>query len=317
MAYDVGGRGDQSFNDSAAAGMEKAVDELDATCTEAEAAGRRDRADPRGAPAHPRRGRLQPGHRASASSTRRRPPRSPRSTRTSTSRSIDGYSTSIPTATRSNERRRPDLRRGAGLLPRRRRRRAEVQGQARRLRRWRRTAPLIKKFEAGYIAGVEAVDPNIKVDVKYLTQDPTDVKPASRTRPGARPPPRACSTSGADVVYHAAGKSGLRRLRGGRGRGEGNWAIGVDSDQYLTADDGAEPHILTSMLKRVDVAVYDYVKAFDDGDVARRASTPTTWRSTASATPPSGGFVDDITAQIDDYSRADQERRDQGPDRPR
>ena len=37
LAYDVGGRGDQSFNDSAALGMEKAVDELDATCTEAEA----------------------------------------------------------------------------------------------------------------------------------------------------------------------------------------------------------------------------------------------------------------------------------------
>ncbi|HEY7718854.1 MAG TPA: BMP family ABC transporter substrate-binding protein, partial [Pedococcus sp.] len=37
LAYDVGGRGDQSFNDSAARGMEQAVDELDATCTEAEA----------------------------------------------------------------------------------------------------------------------------------------------------------------------------------------------------------------------------------------------------------------------------------------
>ena len=38
LAYDVGGRGDQSFNDSAYAGMEKAIDELDATCTEAKAA---------------------------------------------------------------------------------------------------------------------------------------------------------------------------------------------------------------------------------------------------------------------------------------
>ena len=37
LAYDVGGRGDQSFNDSAARGMEQAKDELDATCTEAEA----------------------------------------------------------------------------------------------------------------------------------------------------------------------------------------------------------------------------------------------------------------------------------------
>ena len=41
LAYDVGGRGDQSFNDSAYAGLEKAVKELDATCIEAEATGRR------------------------------------------------------------------------------------------------------------------------------------------------------------------------------------------------------------------------------------------------------------------------------------
>jgi basic membrane protein A len=48
--------------------------------------------------------------------------------------------------------------------------------------------------------------------------------------------------------------------------GEGKWAIGVDSDQYLTADESQQPYILTSMLKRIDVAVMEYVQAFADGE---------------------------------------------------
>ena len=72
---------------------------------------------------------------------------------------------------------------------------------------------------------------------------------------------------GADIVYHAAGKSGLGVFDAAAAAGDGKWAIGVDSDQYLTAAEDQKPHILTSMLKRVDVAVFDYVKAFDDEPV--------------------------------------------------
>ena len=61
--------------------------------------------------------------------------------------------------------------------------------------------------------------------------------------------------NGADVVYHAAGKSGLGLFDAVVQAGEGNWAIGVDSDQYLTADEEQKPYILTSMLKRVDTGV--------------------------------------------------------------
>jgi len=43
------------------------------------------------------------------------------------------------------------------------------------------------------------------------------------------------------------------------------WAIGVDSDQYQTADATVQPYILTSMLKRVDVAVYETAKAMAEG----------------------------------------------------
>ena len=52
--------------------------------------------------------------------------------------------------------------------------------------------PLLKKFEAGYTAGAKAVNPAIKVQAKYLTEPRTS--PAAATRPRARPWPRACST---------------------------------------------------------------------------------------------------------------------------
>ena len=69
------------------------------------------------------------------------------------------------------------------------------------------------------------------------------------------------------MVYHAAGKSGLGVFDAVEAAGDGKWAIGVDSDQYLTVDDAQKPHILTSMLKRIDTAVFDYVQANADDDV--------------------------------------------------
>ena len=81
---------------------------------------------------------------------------------------------------------------------------------------------------------------------------------------------------GADIVYHAAGKSGLGVFDAAVAAGEGHWAIGVDSDQYLTAPEGQQPHILTSMLKRVDVGVYEYVKALRGRRRSAAASSPTT-----------------------------------------
>ena len=79
------------------------------------------------------------------------------------------------------------------------------------------------------------------------------------------------------------------------------WAIGVDSDQYHTAEpDEQKDYILTSMLKRVDVAVFETIKAQMDGNV-KGGSRATTSRSTASATATSGGFVDDIKDKLDAY----------------
>ena len=80
------------------------------------------------------------------------------------------------------------------------------------------------------------------------------------------------------------------------------WAIGVDSDQYLTAGDDVKDYILTSMLKRVDVSVYNTIEAhvndeFVAGPVVFDLSVDGVGYST------SGGFVDDIASQLDDYKQ--------------
>lgn len=119
---------------------------------------------------------------------------------------------------------------------------------------------LIEKFQAGYEAGVKAVNPKAKVLVEYIGDttaafnDPTKGEALSSKM----------YDGGADVVYHAAGASGAGLFKAAV---EANGlAIGVDSDQSLTASPEQQELILTSMLKRVDTAVYDTIKQVSEGD---------------------------------------------------
>jgi basic membrane protein A and related proteins len=126
--------------------------------------------------------------------------------------------------------------------------------------------PLIQKFEAGYVAGAKAIDPNIKIAVKYISQPPdfsgfTDAAKGKEIG-------KSMYDDGADVVYHAAGGSGAGLFDAAVEAGADRWAIGVDSDQYLTASAAQKPHILTSMLKRVDVSVYETAKGFSEKKLA-------------------------------------------------
>ncbi len=121
--------------------------------------------------------------------------------------------------------------------------------------------PLIQKFQAGYEAGAKAVNPDIKIDVKYLTEPP-DFSGFGDPAKG-KVAAEGMFQKGADVVYHAAGGSGGGVFEAAKAA-EG-LAIGVDSDQYLTAPADVKDVIITSMLKRVDVAVYDTIAAAVDG----------------------------------------------------
>lgn len=112
--------------------------------------------------------------------------------------------------------------------------------------------PLIRKFEAGYIAGAREVDPTIRVDVKY-TGSFDDVAAGQELSD-------ILYDGGADIIYTAAGKAGLGTAEAVKSRA-GCYMIGVDSDQ-----DALVPgKVLTSMVKRIDVAVYRVAKALRDG----------------------------------------------------
>jgi basic membrane protein A and related proteins len=112
--------------------------------------------------------------------------------------------------------------------------------------------PLIRKFEAGYIAGAREIDPSIKVDVKYAGSF-DDVAAGQELSD-------ILYNGGADIIYAAAGKVGLGTADSVKTR-TGCYMIGVDSDQ----DDLVPGKILTSMVKKVDVAVFDVAQALHDG----------------------------------------------------
>jgi basic membrane protein A and related proteins len=132
---------------------------------------------------------------------------------------------------------------------------------------------LIKKFEAGFTAGVQYVNPDATVEVKYLTQPPdfTGFNDATKGKSTAA----AMYASGIDVIYAAAGGSGKGMFEAAVDAGAPGdvWAIGVDSDQYQIVDDSQKPYVLTSMLKLVDLATYQAIADELNGNFAPEIKT--------------------------------------------
>src|SRR5262245_37389725 len=156
--------------------------------------------------------------------------------------------------------------------------------------------PLIHKFQAGYEAGAKAVKPDIKIDVTYLTQPPdfTGFNDAAKGQTAAS----GMFDAGADVVYHAAGGSGGGVFTAAKTAGK--MAIGVDSDQYNTADPAVRDVIITSMLKKVDVAVYDFIKSMNSGQFTAGEKVYDLAADGVGYST-SGGKIDDIVPQIDEF----------------
>ncbi len=115
--------------------------------------------------------------------------------------------------------------------------------------------PLIRKFEAGYEAGVHHVCPTCRVLSAYAGSEPK----AFADPPLGQELAAAQYGQGADIIFHAAGKTGDGVFAAARQRKA--LAIGVDSDQY----EAAPCCIVTSMVKRVDVAVVDIIQDVIDG----------------------------------------------------
>ena len=121
--------------------------------------------------------------------------------------------------------------------------------------------PLIRNFACGYAQGAKAVNPDIK-----FVSSMTGTTPAAWNDPvkGAELA-KAQKGQGADVIYAAAGGTGIGVLQAAAD--EGILSIGVDSNQNHLHPG----KVLTSMLKRVDVAVYNSMKAGADLDTTPQA----------------------------------------------
>ncbi len=113
-------------------------------------------------------------------------------------------------------------------------------------------APGIDKFIVGYIQGAQAINPDIEVKVAYSDSFGDPAKGQQMAK--------AMFDEGADIVYQVAGGTGIGIIEAAKAAG--HYAIGVDTDQ-----DGMAPgSVLTSVLKRVDVAVENVIEAYAQGE---------------------------------------------------
>ncbi len=154
------------------------------------------------------------------------------------------------------------------------------------------TGPLIRKFEAGYEAGIKATCPSCVLHSAYAGTTPDAYRdPAKGKSLGI-----AQAAAGADIIYQAAGSTGhgvFEAVRESNIKG-----IGVDADQY----DEAPGFILTSMTKRVDVAVFETIRAVKE---QRFEAGPHVFGlkdrgiDYVHQGTPGAGIPDDVKAQVD------------------
>jgi basic membrane protein A and related proteins len=290
LAYDIGGRGDKSFNDAAAAGLEKAKSEFGVETKELEA---------------------KPGETDAQKEERLR------------LLAQGGYNTVIAvgfayaTALKKVAADFPDVRfaivddasiqapnvadlvfaenegsflAGAAAALKTKSNHVGFVGGV--------NVPLIQKFQAGFDAGVKAVNKDIKIDDKYLTQPPdfTGFQDPAKGKVAGQ----GMYQGGADVVFAAAGSSGLGVFQAAKDAKA--MAIGVDSDQYNTVDAALKDVVMTSMIKKVDVAVYNFIKSVTEKNPLSGTQT-FDLKAGGVDFSTSGGFVDDIKPKLDEFKQ--------------
>ncbi|WOV86065.1 BMP family protein [Sporosarcina oncorhynchi] len=161
--------------------------------------------------------------------------------------------------------------------------------------------PVIERFEAGFVAGVNAVKPDIKVDVKYTGSfDKAELGKAAAGR---------MYSSGVDIIFHAAGGTGNGVFSEAKERKEADknadvWVIGVDSDQYEEGKVGDQNITMTSMLKRVDNAVQDIANLAKEGKFPGGETKVYGLEDDGVALADSRGAIpQDVLDQIDEYKK--------------
>ncbi|MEU6401609.1 BMP family ABC transporter substrate-binding protein [Streptomyces sp. NPDC046985] len=287
LAYDVGGRGDRSFNDSAARGADKAekdfggsAKELTAKTSDTEADREQRLSDLADAGYNPI---IAVGY-AYATSMGKVAAKYPKTSFGIVDSVVDAKNVDSITFT---EEQGSYLAGVAAALKTKTHHVGFIGGV---------DVPLIKKFEAGFVQGAKDTDAKVKVDTQYLSHGSDTSGFASPDK--GKEAAQGMLDNGADVVYSAAGSSGNGAIEAVSGK-KGAWAIGVDSDQYnIPGLAKYKNSILTSMVKNVDVGVYDFIKSVHDGKPLNGTNTYSLAKNGVSLAT-SGGFVADIQAKLD------------------
>lgn len=173
---------------------------------------------------------------------------------------------------------------------------------------------LIWEFAAGFAAGANAVDPHVRVLTRYLASPP-DWGDGFENPVGGHDAARELYEQGADIVFAAAGTSGLGVFQAASEvtaeSGIFRWAIGVDTDEYETVVErplGVDPiplqrHILTSVVKHSDVVVRDALLAYDRGDAVPGVRTVGLAEGAVDISY-SGGFLDSLRPTLESLRRS-------------
>jgi basic membrane protein A len=150
--------------------------------------------------------------------------------------------------------------------------------------------PLIEKFEYGFRAGVKAVNPDAEVFVNYADsfEDSAKGKEIATVQ----------HQKGADVIFHAAGGVGIGLIQAAEE--QGFWAIGVDQDQSHISPNS----VLCSMIKRVDEGVYQVAKSVVDGEFKAGANVFDIKNNGVGYSDKAGNLSDELKAEADKYQAA-------------
>jgi basic membrane protein A len=156
-------------------------------------------------------------------------------------------------------------------------------------------SPLIQKFQAGFEQGVHDTKPSVAVTSQYLyTNDDRGFSDPAAAKSKAQ----GMLGNGIDVIYTAAGSSGNGSIEAVHAK-KGAWAIGVDSDQY--EDPGLKQYrssILTSVLKHVNVGVFDLITSVKDKKPLTGTHTYSL-KENGVGLSYSGGFINAIKPRIE------------------
>ncbi|MDN3295909.1 BMP family ABC transporter substrate-binding protein [Streptomyces ficellus] len=288
MAYDVGGRGDNSFNDSAARGLDKAKAELGAETKELTAKSGETPADREQRLASLAEGGYNPvigvgfAYKDSIDKVAAKFPDTTFGLIDSVSKhkNVDSivfteeqgsYLAGVAAALKSKDGKIGFIG-GVDL-------------------------PLIKKFAAGFQQGVKETDPKASVQIQYLSTG-SDLSGFGSPDKG-KAAAKGMLDKGIDVIFAAAGGSGAGAIEAVAAK-PGTWAIGVDSDQ---AKDPAlakyAGSIMTSVVKNVDTGVFELAKSVKDGKPLTGTHAYSLAENGVSLTT-TGGHLKDIQAKLDE-----------------